>query len=113
MPRTPALAVLVAAACLPLAACGSDDDVAYVDGGVQAWTRAAQPTTPQLLNTDQGFPFEQIAALKPDLIVGTNTYPLVADSADQLKGIAPTVAHVDAPGVDTWQQGPARRSPRG
>jgi iron complex transport system substrate-binding protein len=160
------LPCLIALACLPLAACGSDDDtatsatagtsstaaaafprtvtdklgtteipaqpqrvvtldfpstdavlalgttpvgeydVSYVPGGVQAWTKAAQgDETPTLLNTDQGFPFEQIAALKPDLIVGTNTYPLVADAKDQLTGIAPTVAHVDAPGVDTWQQG--------
>jgi iron complex transport system substrate-binding protein len=157
---------LIAFACLPLAACGSDDDpgpsaaaaasstaaaafprtvtdklgtteipaepqrivtldfpstdgvlalgatpvgeyeVSYVPGGVQEWTKAAQgEQTPTLLSTDQGFPFEQIAALKPDLIVGTNTYPLVADAQDQLAGIAPTIAHVDAPGVDTWQQG--------
>jgi iron complex transport system substrate-binding protein len=157
---------LIALACLPLAACGSDDDpgpsaaaaasstaaaafprtvtdklgtteipaepqrivtldfpstdgvlalgatpvgeyeVSYVPGGVQEWTKAAQgEQTPTLLSTDQGFPFEQIAALKPDLIVGTNTYPLVADAQDQLAGIAPTIAHVDAPGVDTWQQG--------
>jgi iron complex transport system substrate-binding protein len=161
------LPTLIAVACLPLAACGSDDDpaptsagaasspsaapavprtvtdklgtteipaepqrivtldfpstdgvlalgatpvgehaVSYVPGGVQAWTKAAQGAqAPTLLNTDQGFPFEQIAALKPDLIVGTNTYPLVADAQDQLAGIAPTIAHVDAPGVDTWQQG--------
>jgi iron complex transport system substrate-binding protein len=81
-------------------------EVSYVPGGVQEWTKAAQgEQTPTLLSTDQGFPFEQIAALKPDLIVGTNTYPLVADAQDQLAGIAPTIAHVDAPGVDTWQQG--------
>jgi iron complex transport system substrate-binding protein len=79
--------------------------VSYVDGGIQEWTKAKQPTAPPLLDTDQGFPFEKIAALKPDLIVGTNTYPLVADAADQLKGIAPTVAHVGEPGVDTWQEG--------
>lgn len=80
-------------------------DVTYVDGGVQERTKAAQPETPPLLDTDRGFPFERIAALKPDLIAATNTYPLVAESQDKLKAIAPTVAHVGAPGVDTWQQG--------
>jgi iron complex transport system substrate-binding protein len=81
-------------------------DVTYVEGGIQSWTKARLGSAhPQLLDTDKGFPFEKIAALHPDVILATNTYPLVADSYDKLSAIAPVVTHVDAPGVDTWQQG--------
>jgi iron complex transport system substrate-binding protein len=80
-------------------------EVGYVDGGVQTWTkRALGGERPELLDTTSGFPLEKIAALRPDLIVGTNTFPLVADAYDKLSAIAPVVAHVEAPGVDTWQQ---------
>jgi iron complex transport system substrate-binding protein len=81
-------------------------DVTYVKGGIQAWTKAKLGgATPKLLNTDKGFPFEQIAALRPDVILATNTYPLVDESLDKLRRIAPVVKHVVGPGVDTWQQG--------
>ena len=80
-------------------------EVSYVEGGVQSWTKGALGgAEPELLDTTSGFPLEKIAALRPDLIVGTNTYPLVADVYDELSAIAPVVAHVEAPGVDTWQQ---------
>ncbi len=81
-------------------------EVSYVDGGVQQWTKQAlQGRQPELINTDQGFPFEQIARLDPDVILATNTYPLIADNWDKLNAIAPVVGHVEAPGVDSWQQG--------
>jgi iron complex transport system substrate-binding protein len=81
-------------------------EVSYVEGGVQEWTKAALTgEQPSLINTDEGFPFERIAALRPDVIVATNTYPLIADSWDKLNAIAPVVGHVGAPGQDTWQQG--------
>lgn len=81
-------------------------EVSYVDGGVQQWTQQAlQGRQSERINTDQGFPFEQIARLDPDVILATNTYPLIADSWDKLNAIAPVVGHVAAPGVDTWQQG--------
>jgi iron complex transport system substrate-binding protein len=80
-------------------------EVGYVEGGVQSWTKEAlRGERPELLDTASGFPLEKIAALRPDLIVGTNTFPLVADVYDKLSAIAPVVAHVEAPGVDTWQQ---------
>jgi iron complex transport system substrate-binding protein len=82
-------------------------DVSYVEGGVQAWTKAALEgkQTPKLINTDEGFPFEKIAALRPDVILATHTYPLIADSWDKLNAIAPVVGHVGAPGMDPWQDG--------
>ncbi len=81
-------------------------EVSYVEGGVQQWTKdALRGERPELFNTDQGFPFETIARLQPDVIVATNTYPLIAEGWDQLNAIAPVVSHVEAPGVDTWQQG--------
>jgi iron complex transport system substrate-binding protein len=81
-------------------------EVSYVKGGIQEWTKAKLGgQTPELLNTDKGFPLEKIAALRPDLILGTNTYPLVEDAYDKLSAIAPTITHVDAPGVDSWQTG--------
>jgi iron complex transport system substrate-binding protein len=81
-------------------------EVTYVKGGIQEWTKAKLGSaTPELLNTDAGFPMEKIAALHPDVILATNTYPLVADSYKKLSAIAPVVTHVVAPGKDTWQQG--------
>lgn len=81
-------------------------DVTYVKGGIQDWTKAKLGSAkPKLLNTDKGFPFEEIAALRPDVILATNTFPLVADAYDKLSRIAPVVTHVDAPGVDPWQVG--------
>ena len=80
-------------------------EVDYVEGGIQSWTKEALGgERPELLKTTSGFPLEKIAALRPDLIVATNTYPLVADAYEELSAIAPVVAHVAAPGVDTWQQ---------
>jgi iron complex transport system substrate-binding protein len=81
-------------------------EVSYVEGGVQEWTKAAlKGSTPELINTDKGFPFEKIAALRPDVILATNTYPLIADSWDKLNAIAPVVGHVGTPGQDPWQDG--------
>lgn len=81
-------------------------EVSYVQGGVQQWTKdALRGQQPELSNTDEGFPFETIARLRPDVILATNTYPLIAESWDKLNAIAPVVGHVEALGVDTWQQG--------
>jgi iron complex transport system substrate-binding protein len=80
-------------------------EVGYVEGGRQEWTKAALGTArPELINTESGIPLEKIAALRPDLIVATNTYPLIADVYDKLSAIAPVVGHVRGPGVDTWQE---------
>ncbi|MGH9247797.1 MAG: hypothetical protein ACRD29_26485 [Acidimicrobiales bacterium] len=48
-------------------------EVTYVDGGVQAWTAAALGAeSPESFDVDDGFPFETIAALDPDVILATN-----------------------------------------
>jgi iron complex transport system substrate-binding protein len=80
-------------------------DVSYVEGGIQEWTKQALGgKRPELLKTDAGFPFEQLAALRPDVILATNTFPLIEESYDKLSAIAPVVGHVEGPGIDTWQQ---------
>ena len=81
-------------------------ELTYLDGGVQEWTQdALGPDAPELFNQDNGFPFEKIAQLDPDVILATNTYPLVTESWRPLNAIAPVVAHVEAPGQDDWQDG--------
>lgn len=52
---------------------------------------AAQPV---VLNLDNGIPVDQIAGLKPDLIVAVNA-GLDADTYEKLSAIAPTVAQSD------------------
>ena len=80
-------------------------EVTYVEGGVMAWTKTALGDhKPEIFNVDNGFPFETIAKLNPDLILATNTYPLIADHWDKLNAIAPVVGHVEEPFVDPWQQ---------
>jgi iron complex transport system substrate-binding protein len=80
-------------------------EVGYVDGGIQAWTQAALGSArPELITTDSGIPLEKIAALRPDMILATNTYPLIADVYDKLSALAPVVGHVRGPGIDTWQE---------
>ncbi len=77
-------------------------EVTYVDGGVMAWTKAALgDQEPQIFNVDNGFPFETIAGLEPDVILATTTFPLIADSWDQLNAIAPVVGHLENPREDT------------
>jgi iron complex transport system substrate-binding protein len=49
---------------------------------------------PEVLSISDGFPFEQIAALEPDLILGLNA-GVTADAYEQLSAIAPTVAQPD------------------
>ncbi|MCA1587976.1 MAG: ABC transporter substrate-binding protein [Chloroflexi bacterium] len=82
-------------------------EVSYVKGGVMAWTKAALGDhKPEIFNVDNGFPFETIAKLDPDVILATHAYPLLADGDnwDKLNAIAPVVGNVKGPGLDTWQQ---------
>lgn len=85
------------------------NDVTYVEGGVQEWTQRAIDQlggeAPELIDTEAGFPFETIQRLDPDVILATNTYPLIEESWEKLNGIAPVVGHVEGPGVDDWRQG--------
>lgn len=61
-------------------------------GGVWPWAREALGSDrPTVLQNSDGFEFEQIAALKPDLIVGTNSGMKKADY-EKLSALAPTIA---------------------
>lgn len=63
--------------------------------GVWPWASAKLGTAkPVLLNLDNGIQVEQIATLKPDLIVAVNA-GLDADTYQKLTAIAPTVAQSD------------------
>ncbi|MBV8347197.1 MAG: ABC transporter substrate-binding protein, partial [Mycolicibacterium sp.] len=72
--------------------------------GVWPW---AQPklagAQPVVLSLSDGLQFDQIAALKPDLIVATNA-GLDHDSYNRLSGIAPTIAQSgDDPFFEPWK----------
>jgi iron complex transport system substrate-binding protein len=59
---------------------------------VWPWAKAALgDAQPEVLSTSDGFQFERIAALKPDLIIGTNSGMKQADY-DKLSVLAPTIA---------------------
>jgi iron complex transport system substrate-binding protein len=78
--------------------------VSYVPGDVQTWTKTAlDDATPELLNTDTDIPLEKIAALQPDLIVGTGAYNL-DPVYSKLSQLAPVVSYTKGPGVDSWQE---------
>ncbi len=63
-------------------------------GAIWPWAREAMgPDLPEVLSNADGFQFEKIAALRPDLIVGTNAGMQKADY-DKLSKIAPTIASV-------------------
>jgi len=61
-------------------------------GAIWPWARDAfGDDRPTVLQTSDGFEFERIAALKPDLIVGTNAGMKKGDY-EKLSALAPTVA---------------------
>ncbi|MDA2814964.1 iron-siderophore ABC transporter substrate-binding protein [Nocardiopsis sp. RSe5-2] len=57
---------------------------------------------PELINTDDGLPVEEIAALEPDLILGVQS-GMEKDEYEQLSGVAPTVPYLDQPWMTPWQ----------
>lgn len=68
--------------------------------GLAPWQK---PTTkPELFDTTDGLPFEQIAALRPDLILASDDYGLAQDYP-KLARIAPTLSYETGVGADTWQ----------
>jgi iron complex transport system substrate-binding protein len=61
--------------------------------GVWPWAQEALgDAQPTLLSASDGFEYERIAALEPDLIIGTNA-GIDAESYGKLTAIAPTIAH--------------------
>jgi iron complex transport system substrate-binding protein len=59
---------------------------------VWPWARKALgDSKPTVLHTDDGFEFEKIAALRPDLIIGANA-GLEREDYDKLSRLAPTIA---------------------
>jgi iron complex transport system substrate-binding protein len=59
---------------------------------VWPWAREALgDAKPTVLHTDDGFEFERIAALQPDLIIGANA-GLEREDYDRLSRLAPTIA---------------------
>ncbi|MDA2803328.1 iron-siderophore ABC transporter substrate-binding protein [Nocardiopsis suaedae] len=57
---------------------------------------------PELFNTDDGIPVEEVAALEPDLILGVQS-GMEEDEYEQLSGVAPTIAYLDQPWMTSWQ----------
>jgi iron complex transport system substrate-binding protein len=61
-------------------------------GGIWPWARDAfGDERPQVLSSADGFEFERIAALQPDLILGTNSGMRKGDY-EKLSALAPTIA---------------------
>lgn len=78
----------------------------FIPGGLQEWTKAALAgkPKPQVLEVDEAIPYERIAALRPDLILATNTF-LVESRAvhDRLSKIAPTIHFAKDSRGDVWE----------
>ncbi|SIS18777.1 iron-siderophore ABC transporter substrate-binding protein [Williamsia sterculiae] len=73
------------------------------EDGIQPWTKEALGATqPTLFDVNKGDPIDQVAALKPDLIVATKDYNL-KDSYDRLSKLAPVISYDTAPNSDSWQ----------
>ena len=76
------------------------------DNGIHDWVEqaleAAGAETPTILDTSGEPPIEQIAALKPDLIIAAYS-GITQDQYALLSGIAPTIAYTGAPWSTSWQ----------
>ncbi|MFP5023368.1 iron-siderophore ABC transporter substrate-binding protein [Pseudonocardia phyllosphaerae] len=79
---------------------GDTDD----GGGILPWDKdKLQGQNPTLLNsTSSDLPFEQITALKPDVILAVNS-GLTPEQYSTLSKIAPTVAYPGKPFLTSWQ----------
>ncbi|WP_158541528.1 iron-siderophore ABC transporter substrate-binding protein [Pelagibacterium lacus] len=85
---------------IPFQGWGGDEN-GYVPWVVEA-LEARGESLPELINTDQAIPFEQILALDPDVILAPYSDLSDSDYA-RLAAIAPTVAYVDGPWSGSWQ----------
>jgi iron complex transport system substrate-binding protein len=76
---------------------------AFTTGDYYPWTKEKLAgRTSALLQIGETVPYEQIAALHPDLIVATTSY-LAADGLSKLEGIAKVLAPVTSADKETWQ----------
>lgn len=75
-------------------------------GAIWPWARGAMgATNPKVLEATDGIPIEKVAALRPDLIIGTNS-GMTKKDYDKLSRFAPTIAGVKG-GTDyfsPWDQ---------
>ncbi len=82
-------------------------EISYLDAGLFQWTKdALNGATPEMFPVGDGYPFETIASLDPDVILAVgNAFPLISDNWEKLNQIAPVVGPRNGRGKDTWQQG--------
>jgi iron complex transport system substrate-binding protein len=76
------------------------------EDGIHDWVEqaleAAGAETPTIFDASSEPPLEQIAALKPDLIIAAYS-GITQDQYGLLSGIAPTIAYTGAPWSTSWQ----------
>jgi len=72
--------------------------------GLAPWTapKVKDPKPKMLRATDSGFNLDEIAALKPDLILAGGDY-YIDKAYDKLSKLAPTTAYQTGPYEDSWQ----------
>lgn len=89
----------VALGVVPLA---TPDLTGFIEGGISPWVaRELAGDTPELFDSFE-LPFEQIAALEPELILGTDRSALDEEYAT-LSEIAPTLSYANGYNKDEWQ----------
>ncbi len=77
---------------------------AFAADGVHPWLKDRVDTEKtKLLNTMNGVDFEEVAALRPDLILATSDFTL-DKNYEKLSAVAPTIGYETAWGKQTWQE---------
>ncbi|MER8223733.1 iron-siderophore ABC transporter substrate-binding protein [Streptomyces sp. NPDC094143] len=77
---------------------------AFAADGVHPWLKDRVDTKKtKLLNTMNGVDFEEVAALRPDLILATSDFTL-DKNYEKLSAVAPTIGYETAWGKQTWQE---------
>lgn len=77
---------------------------AFAADGVHPWLKDRVDTKKtRLLNTMNGVDFEEVAALRPDLILATSDFTL-DKNYEKLSAVAPTIGYETAWGKQTWQE---------
>lgn len=89
----------VALGVVPLA---TPDLGGFIEGGISPWVlRELDGEKPQLFDSSE-LPYEQIAELRPDLILGTDRSAL-DEEYSTLAAIAPTLSSANGYNKDEWQ----------